>query len=196
MVVNSWKIDLWSRLGALWALSWRQDGPRVAPRIKNNEKCSILGVPMGSKMEPKLVKNLIKFRVDFCNVFKYLFFRSWVDFGSKNLSKMRGLGVTFSTSLRICEKCDFEQPSYGFAIFFTFRRVDFRPQKLYFSDVFQRCFQDVFFFDFGSKLGPNSTPDGSPNRLKNQWKSNLIFWWNFDGFSVAQGWGGVPFHRT
>ena len=48
---------------------------------------------------------------------------------------MRGLGVTFSTSLRICEKCDFEQRSYGFDIFFDFRKVDFRPQKIYFSDV-------------------------------------------------------------
>ena len=173
----------WSTLGA----SWRQDGPRVAPRVKINEKCLILGVPMGSKMEPKLVKNLIKFRVDFCNVFKYLFFRSWIDFGSKNLSKMRGLGVTFSTSLRICEKCDFERPSYGFARFFHFRRVDFRPEKIYFSNVFSKMLSRRIFFDFRSKLGPNSVPIGTPNRLKNQWKSKLIFWWNFDGFSVAQG---------
>ena len=54
------------------------------------------------------------------------------------LPKMRCLGVTFSTSLRVCEKCDFEQPSYGFAIFFDFKRVDFRPQKLYFSGAFAR----------------------------------------------------------
>ena len=36
---------------------------------------------------------------------------------------MRGRRVTFSTSLRIYEKCDFEQPSNGFAIFFDFRRA-------------------------------------------------------------------------
>ena len=113
----------WSTLGA----SWRQDGPRVAPRVKINEKCSILEVPMGSKMEPKSHKNLIKIRLDFCNDFECPFFRSWLDFGSKNLSKMRGLRVTFSTLLRICEKCDFEQPSNGFAIFFDFGSVDFRP---------------------------------------------------------------------
>ena len=89
---------------------------------------------MGSKMEPKSIKDLINNRVVFCNDFEFLFFRSWVDFGSKNLSKMRGLGVTFSTSLRVCEKCDFEQPSYGF----DFRRVDFRPQNAYFSDVFSK----------------------------------------------------------
>ena len=93
---------------------------------------------MGSKMEPKSIKNLIKNRVDFCNDFECLFFRSWVDFGSKNLSKMRCLGVTFSTSLRVYEKCDFEQPSNGFAMFFDFKRVDFRPQKLYFSGAFSK----------------------------------------------------------
>ena len=71
--------------------------------------------------------NLMKNQPDFCNDFESTFSRSWVDFGSKNLSKMRGLRATFSTLLRICEKCDFEQPSHRFAIFFDFRRVDFRP---------------------------------------------------------------------
>ena len=105
---------------------------------------------MGSKMEPKLVKNLIKFRVDFCNVFEYPFSRSWIDFGSKNLSKMRGLGVTFSTSLRICEKCDFEQPSYGFAIFFsTLGWSIFDLKRYMFQVFFLRCFQDVFFSNLG-----------------------------------------------
>ena len=83
------------------------------------------GAARGVQMEPKSIKNLIKNRVDFCNDFEFLFFRSWVDFGSKNLSKMRGLGVTFSTSLRVCEKCDFEQPSYGFATFFDCKMLDF-----------------------------------------------------------------------
>ena len=126
MVPNSWKIDFWSRLGALWAPSWRQDGPRATPRANFDEKYSILGWPMGSKMEPKSIKNLMKNRLDFCNDFESTFSRSWVDFGSKNLSKIRCLGVTFSTSLRVYEKCDFEQPSYGFAIFFDFRRGKLR----------------------------------------------------------------------
>ena len=52
------EIELWSRLGARWAPSWRQDGPRVAPRVKINEKCLILGLPVGSKMEPKSEKKL------------------------------------------------------------------------------------------------------------------------------------------
>ena len=68
---------------------------------------------------------------------------------------MKGLGVTFSTSLRVCEKCDFEQPSYGFAILFDFKRVDFGPQNVYFSDVFSKMLLRRTFFDFGSKFVPN-----------------------------------------
>ena len=81
---------------------------------------------------------------------------------------MNGLGITFITSVRICEKCDFEQRFISFAIFFDFRRVDFRPQKVYFSDVFSKMLSRRTFFDFRSKLGPNSVPIGTPNRLKNQ----------------------------
>ena len=110
------------------------------------------GVQTGAKMN-KIVKN----RIDFCNDFEFFLFRSWVDFGSKKLSKMRGFGVIFSSSLRVCEKCDFEQPSYGFAIFFNFKRVDFRPQNVYFSEMFSRprfgLIFDRFWNGFGSKLG-------------------------------------------
>ena len=81
---NSWKIDLWSCPRTLWAPSWRQDGPRATPREKFNEKYSILGWPVGSKMEPKSIKHLMKNRLDFCDDFKSTFSGSWVDFGSKN----------------------------------------------------------------------------------------------------------------
>ena len=64
---NSRKIDLWSCPGTLWAPSWRQDGPRATPRAKKHKKYSILGWPVGSKMEPKSIKSLIKNRLDFCN---------------------------------------------------------------------------------------------------------------------------------
>ena len=85
MVQHSWKIDLWSCLGALWAPSCRQDGTRSTPRAKNNEKSLILGWLMGSKMEPKSYKNLIKNHIDFYNGFETTFSRFWDDFGSKNL---------------------------------------------------------------------------------------------------------------
>ena len=163
MVPNSWKIDLRSRLGPLWAPSWRQDDPRVAPRPKIDEKSSILGGAVGSKMEPKSIKNLMKNQLEFCNDFENTFSRSWVDFGSKNLSKMEGLGVTFSTSLRICEKCDFEQPSHRFASFFDFRRIDFRVEKVYFSVVFPKAILRGTFLDFGLNFGANWSPHETQN---------------------------------
>ena len=73
MVPNSWKIDIWSCLGALWAPSGRQDDPRATPRAKFNEKYSILGWPMRSKMEPKSIKNLMKNHIDFYNDFETTF---------------------------------------------------------------------------------------------------------------------------
>ena len=163
MVPNSRKFDLWSCPGALWAPSWRQDGPRATPRAKFNQKYSILGWPVGSKMEPKSIKNLMKNRLDFCNDFESTFSGSWVDFCSKNLSKMRGFRVTFLTLLRICEKHDFKQPSIVFAIFFHFGSVDFRPEKVYFSDVFPKVLLRRTFFDFGSNFRPNWTPNWSRN---------------------------------
>ena len=57
MVPHPLKIDLWSGLGALWAPSWRQDGPVATARPKKLKKYEILGSPVGSKMEPKSMKN-------------------------------------------------------------------------------------------------------------------------------------------
>ena len=119
IVPNSWKIDFWRCLGALWWPSWRQELTKL-------EKYRIFRSPVGSKMEPKSLKNLMKNRVDFCNIFQTTFSRSWEDFSSKNLSKMRSLRVVFSTSLQICEKCDFKQLSIVFGTFFNFGSFDFR----------------------------------------------------------------------
>ena len=63
------------------------------------------------KLELKSEKHLYKNRNGFGTDSRTFFFRSWVDFGTKNRSKMKGLGITFSTLLRIGEKCDFEQHS-------------------------------------------------------------------------------------
>ena len=90
MVPNSWKLDFWSCLGALWAPSWRQDGPRATPKSKNRKKYIILVWPMGSKIKLKSIKTLMKNRLDFCNDFETTFSRSWIDFGSKIVSQIRG----------------------------------------------------------------------------------------------------------
>ena len=115
-------------------------------------------------MEPKAIKNLIENRFDFCNDFETTFSRYWVDVGSKNLSKMRGLNVSFSTLLRICEKCDFKQHFYGFAPFSDFRRVDFRFENVYFSVVFSNAILRRTFFDFWLIFYLNWNPNGNPNR--------------------------------
>ena len=130
---------------------------------------------MGSKMESKSIKNLMKIRFDFCRDFETVFSRSWVDFGSKNLSKMSGRRVTFSTSLRIYEKCDFEQPSNGFAIFFDFGSNDFLFQQWYFSIVFSKALLRHTFRDFGSNFAPTWRPNGTQNPLKIQLKIELKF---------------------
>ena len=113
----------WSTLGTLL----EPRCPKSDTKSKNTKTYSILGWPMGSKMEPKLIKNLIGNRLDFRNDFETTFSRYCVDFGCKNLSKMRGVRVVFSILLRICEKCDLERPSHRFSIFVELRMVGFRP---------------------------------------------------------------------
>ena len=167
MVPKSRKSDLPRCLGALWRPSWSQDGPRPTAKLKNLEKYEILGSPGRSKMEPKPLKNLMKNRVDFCNDFETTFSRSWNYFGSKSLSKMRSLRVVFSTSLRECEKCDLEQPSYVFAIFFEFGRLDFRREIVYFSRVFPKSILRHTFFDFEEIFGASWLRNGSQTRRKN-----------------------------
>ena len=114
-----------------------------------------------------MVKNLMKNRVDFCNDFETTFSRFWEELGTKSLSKMKSLRMVFSTSFQICEKCDFEQHSYGFATFFEFGSLDFRSQKVYFSDVFPKSLLRRIFFDFGWIFGATWSPNGSQNPLKN-----------------------------
>jgi len=71
----------------------------------------ILGVPWAPKWTNNSKKNLLKKCYDFLSDIRTTFSHSWVDVPTKKLSKMRGLGITFSTLLRIGEKCDFEQHS-------------------------------------------------------------------------------------
>ena len=52
---------------------------------------------------------------------------------------MRGLRVIFSTSLRRCEKYDFEQPSNVFPMFFDFEGLDFGAERVDFSVVFSKA---------------------------------------------------------
>ena len=84
---------------------------------------------------------------------------------------MRGLRVIFSTSLRRCEKYDFEQPSNVFPMFFDFEGLDFGAERVDFSVVLSKALCRGTFFNFRS----NSDPNGSQNRRKNRVNFNLIF---------------------
>ena len=97
---------------------------------------TILGWPVGSKMEQKSIKDLMKIHVDFYNDFETIFLmlgRCWFQKPLQN----EGSRVTFSTWLRICEKCDFEQPPMVLLYFSTLEAMIF-----YFkSDMFELFFQ-------------------------------------------------------
>ena len=70
---------------------------------------------------------------------------------------MGGLGVVFSTSLRICEKCDFEQHSIVFTICFIFES-DFGLENAYFSVVLSKALFKLIFFDLGNDFWSKSDP--------------------------------------
>ena len=103
-------------------------------------------------MELKSIKNLIKNGMNFESDFETTFSRSWAEVGAKNLSEMRGLRVIFSTSLRRCEKYDFEQPSNVFPMFFDFEGLDFGAERVDFSVVIRRRFGEVLFSILGRIL--------------------------------------------
>ena len=65
---------------------------------------------------------------------------------------MRGLRVIFSTSLRRCEKYDFEQPSNVFPMFFDFEGLDFGAERVDFSVVFSKALWRGIFFSILGRI--------------------------------------------
>ena len=149
---KSFKIEVWGSLGAVWESSWRPSGAGATTRAQKVKKYKIFGSPRSSKMDQKSIQNLTEFVMIFHVEFGRTFSRYWENFSSQNRSRMRGLRVVFSTSLRICEKCDFKRPSMVFAIFFHFGSIDFPYKNVYFSIFFQRCFEDISFINLGRIL--------------------------------------------
>ena len=146
---NFLKIELWSRLGALWAPSWRQDGPRVAARVKINEKCLISGLPVGSEMEPKSEQNGKKTTWKIVEIFITLL-------DAKNhwkLTKIRSKTdpkMDEKTGLRAAtQNIENAFPAEAGTLFLMFRRVP-NPWKF---DVENALNFDSdwtpYFFDFG-----------------------------------------------
>ena len=178
------KISFWYCLGALWVSSWRQDTAKATPGLEFNENCWIFRCLVGSKMEEKSKTNLCKNRYDFRTNIRTTFSQSWVDFGTNKLSKMRVLGSLFSTLLRIGEKCDFEQHSQRFAIFFNVGGVILRSWSVYFSVVFENALGSHTFLDLGWNFGVTWVPREAQN-----WWKNLCWFFNeiLMAFGVARG---------
>ena len=103
-------------------------------------------------MEQKSIKKRPENFTCFWRDLETTFSRSWDDFGGKNLSKIRGLRVTFSTSWRKCEKSVLEGLSIAFAIFFKLEASIFRSKIDYFLVFFQGCFLVMHWIDFSSIL--------------------------------------------
>ena len=134
---KSLKIELWGCLGTLWGRSWRQDGSRSTPRAKIDEKSSILGWLVGSKMGPKSMKNRMKNHIDFYNDFETIFSRFWDDFGSKNLPKMKGPGSLFEFDCEYAKSVILNNPPMVLLYFSTLEAMIFDFK----SNIFQSFFQ-------------------------------------------------------
>ena len=137
---NSRKIDLWSCLGTP---SWRQDGPRATPRPEFKRKLSILGWPVGSKMEPKSIKNLMKNQFDFCNVFESTF-RFWFQ---KPLQNEGSQGYFFNLVANMREVW-FWTTLPSFCYIFRLSEGRFSTLKVVFFRCFFECDFKTYFFRF------------------------------------------------
>jgi hypothetical protein len=111
------------------------------------------------------------------NDFETIFFQSWTDIRSKNLSRIGGLRIVFPTSLRTCEKCDFEQPSIVFLIFFNFA---FDLKMCIFSCLFEGALKTCFFLildrvlvQIGGQIGAKIDTKSEPERMQKQTFKNV-----------------------
>ena len=77
--------------------------------------------------------------------------------------------------MRIGEKCDFEQHSYGFATFFNVGGVIFVTVKGMFFRCFFECIVKLYFFGFWSKFGCNLSAKRGPKLVKKTMKIYVDF---------------------
>ena len=148
--------------------------PKSGTKSKIHKKSSILGWPVGSKIEPKSIRNQMKHWLDFCNDFEGTFSRWWVDFGSKNLSKMRGLKATFFNLVANMREVWFWTTLPSFCYIFRLSEGRFSTLKVVFFTCFSECDFKTYFFRCLIEF--LSRPNGSQNWWKNIWKSRLNFW--------------------
>ena len=83
-------------------------------------------------MEQKSIKKLLENLAFFWDDLETTFSRSWDDFEGKNLSQIRGLRLTFSTSWRKCEKSVLEGPSIVLLYFPSWSHRFSGPKLIFF----------------------------------------------------------------
>ena len=83
--------------------------------------------------------------MNFKSDFETTFSRSWAEVGAKKLSEIKGLRVIVSTSLRRCEKYEFEQPSYVLLYLSILKVSMFEVKRYIFQLFFRRRFVEVLF---------------------------------------------------
>ena len=175
---NSRKIGLWSCPGALWAPSWRQYGPRATPRAEFNEKYSILRWPVGSKMEPKSIKNWWKSHLIFVTISRALFLilgRFWFQ---KPLQNEGSQGHFFDLVANMW-KVWFGTTLPSFCYIFRFWKHRFSILKcIFFNCFFEAAFKTHFFrfwVDFWSKLEAKWEPKSEKKSIKFEAGILMIF---------------------
>ena len=104
------------------------------------------------------------------NIFRNVFYWFWVHFRCENWSQVRPLRVYFHNFSAKSKKCDFEQPSIGFAMFFVSWALSFRHLEPRFWVLFPKWFLRLFFHVFWkalvSNLGPKSAPKACKKSLR------------------------------
>ena len=120
------------------------------------------------------------------NVFQTIFWRFWLGFGCENGSQVRPLRVCFYTFSANREKCDFERPSNGFAMFFLSCALFFRDLKPRFSRLFPKWFLRHFFVIFSAALVYNWGPKPAPKACKQCVRFFDKIWCRKDAEKVMQ----------
>ena len=94
----------------------------------------------------------MKNRFDFCNDFESTFSGYWVDFGSKNHSKMKGLRVSFQPCYEYVKSVIWNNPPIVLLYFSTLKASIFDLKRCIFQMFFRKRFYDVLFLIFGRIL--------------------------------------------
>ena len=149
MVHYSWKIELWSRLGALWAplgAKMAQEWHQEQKMMKNVE---FWGGPWGPKWGQNQLKIWFKFDLIFVTISSALFSDLESILAPKTSPKWKVLGSLFQPRCGYARSVILNNPPMVLLYFSILGESIFDLKRYIFQMFFERCFQDVFFSIFG-----------------------------------------------